>query len=98
MQDETISANEIIARFKAMRSELSRLKRRQFSLKLHLARIYVYQFLLRLVRPKVKAGYDIVYYVKKCIGHDRPSNRPLRTADLRYVGLSTKKPSEDDQT
>ena len=48
MLDETVGADAIIARFKGMRSELSRLKRRQFSLKLHLARIYVYQCLLRL--------------------------------------------------
>ena len=94
MQDETISANEIIARFKGMRSELSRLKRRQFSLKLHLARIHVYQRLLRLVRFIVKAGYDVVYYVKKFISHDRPLNRPIRTDDLYII----KKPSEGDQT
>ena len=98
MQDETVSADAIIARFKAMRSEQSRLKRRQLLLKLLLARIYFYQFLLRFVRFIVKAGYDAVYYVKKLIGHDHPPNRPIRIADLRFIGLNTKRPSKDDQT
>ena len=98
MQDETVSADAIIARFKVMRSEQSRLKRRQFRLKFRLARIHCYQFLLRLVRPIVKAGYDAVYYVKKLIGHDRPPNRPIRTADLRFIGFNTNKPSKGDQT
>ena len=98
MLDEAVSADEIIARFKALHSELSKLKRRKLLLKLRLTRIYFLQFLFSLIRPKVKNGFNIFDYFRKFIGHDRLSDRPIRTADLRFVGFSTKKPSEGDQT
>ena len=84
MHDETVSADSIIARFKAMRSELARLKRRQYRLELRLKRLRFLQFSLRVVRFIVKLGYDVVYLVKKLVGHNHP--------------LSTKKPSKGDQT
>jgi len=61
---------EIIAFHKTMRSELSRLKRRQIILEFYLARIYFYQFLLSGVYVIAKIGFNIFDFIKKFIGRN----------------------------
>jgi len=85
MNYEAVRADEIVARFQVLRSELARLKLRQFSLKLRLARIYILQFLFSLIDLIAKVCFYVFNHIKKFVCHGTAPDRQIRTADLRRV-------------